>query len=511
MRAAQGATRRSKMEATHVWNSPRIFFASFLMLLRLGITERVLAFAFLPSQPHPHKPLSHAATLIQENRLRVGRSTLFSREDNGPDFVSSPYDIGDTEDGTILGNADATNTLLAVPESTKIVLGLNKYSHDTSICAADASTGEVLFCLSKERISRLKHDGGAAHTLVQTCLDSLNLTPDNIHRVVLNNHHYRTLPLERDLILYNRAPWQAALGINNADGGLDDELNLLSDVEDKHELSHHLAHAYSVAAQAPFDKGLVVVMDGMGETYRAMADACQNNDAQYTCDMQFQGDYVEFPSDIKERATTSRYDWREAESAYTFEKIEGKISVKPVFKRWIEENTPPVLYNHGFDSMESLGAVYSRASSHIFGDWNACGKVMGLAPWFEHSWSEGKEDVKTLSADKNEKIMSGKLYVEGDFKVNRFVLNNMPLAGTTSYDFDKADAPGEGGIESIDIAAAIQRDLEEVAIDFVQWLKDKTGEDNLCLAGGVALNSVLNGRLSRELGFDRFYIPPYPG
>eukprot|EP01042_Synura_sphagnicola_P001609 gene1609-1871_t len=31
--------------------------------------------------------------------------------------------------------------------------------------------------------------------------------------------------------------------------------------------------------------------------------------------------------------------------------------------------------------MESIGAVYSRISTHIFGDWNACGKVMGLASW----------------------------------------------------------------------------------------------------------------------------------
>ena len=47
--------------------------------------------------------------------------------------------------------------------------------------------------------------------------------------------------------------------------------------------------------------------------------------------------------------------------------------------------------------------------------------------------------------------------------------------------------------------------------DFVRHFKDVTGEDNLCLAGGVALNSVLNGRLCRELGFgNRVYVPPYP-
>ena len=451
-----------------------------------------------------------SASFRTENQRGNGFKPLLAKDGEGPGFLSSPYDIGDSDD--LIGDTESgrsMNTLLAVPENTKLVLGLNKYSHDTSICAADASSGEVLFCLSKERISRLKHDGGASHTLVQTCLDALNLSINNIQRVVVNNHHYRTLPLENDLILYKRATWQAALNMNNADGGLDDEFNLLAEVEDKHELSHHLAHAYSVAAQAPFDRGLVVVMDGMGETYRAMLDAIESNDDNYTCDLEFENQFIQVPSNIKERSATSKFDWREAESAYTFEKLEGrKISVKPFFKRWIEERTPPVLYNHGFDSMESLGAVYSRASTHLFGDWNACGKVMGLAPWSVYSWKDGKDGN---FESREERIMTGKLYLDGDFKVNRFLINDMPLKGRTSYEFDKEDSPSEQGMEAIHLASTVQQDLEDIAIDFVQWLKKETGENNLCLAGGVALNSVLNGRLVRELGFEKFYIPPCPG
>ena len=47
------------------------------------------------------------------------------------------------------------------------------------------------------------------------------------------------------------------------------------------------------------------------------------------------------------------------------------LTYQPIFKRFTQENSPPTLYNHGFENMDSLGAVYSRASSHIFGDWNA--------------------------------------------------------------------------------------------------------------------------------------------
>ena len=51
------------------------------------------------------------------------------------------------------------------------------------------------------------------------------------------------------------------------------------------------------------------------------------------------------------------------------------LTYADVCSRWAEERSPPALYNHGFENMLSAGAVYSRVSSNIFGDWNACGKV----------------------------------------------------------------------------------------------------------------------------------------
>ena len=193
--------------------------------------------------------------------------------------------------------------------------------------------------------------------------------------------------------------------------------------------------------------------------------------------------------------------------------------------------------------MDSLGALYSRASSHIFGDWNACGKVMGLAPWMGHEWTKSKEE--TITAEHlNSPIMKGKLYEGGDegIKFDRsylvgtpFIARNDPdlfdkegnMIRSKKYDFDDNDTikdalestsdelsaqyPTNVALDSISLAYRIQEDLEYLGIDFVRYLKDKTKQKNLCLAGGVALNSVLNGRLSRELGFEQVFIPPYPG
>jgi hypothetical protein len=218
---------------------------------------------------------------------------------------------------------DDPQTSPPLDPSTKLVLGVNKYSHDTTLCAADATTGQVLFALSKERITRKKHDGGNVATLVELCLEELNLDMENIVKVVMNNHHHRILPFIESNVQHME--WEEGLGINGGvEIGYSDEYNLLDSVEDKLELSHHLAHAYSAAAQCSFDTGLIVVMDGMGETFRTMMRAKECKDVTYVSDFTLCEDddfdkAIQFiPSDIEERAKTSYFDWREAESVYTF-------------------------------------------------------------------------------------------------------------------------------------------------------------------------------------------------
>jgi carbamoyltransferase len=62
-----------------------------------------------------------------------------------------------------------------------------------------------------------------------------------------------------------------------------------------------------------------------------------------------------------------------------------------------------------------------------------------------------------------------------------------------------------------DLAWQIQDDTETVLLDRARWLRETTGAKNLCLAGGVALNCVANGRLAREAGFENVWIQPAAG
>eukprot|EP00984_Skeletonema_dohrnii_P031585 scaffold24227_cov83-Skeletonema_dohrnii-CCMP3373.AAC.1 len=118
-------------------------------------------------------------------------------------LYSTPFDLDlyndnnddDDDSNNIDSEQEDLRPPLAAPPSTQLILGINKYSHDTTLCAADAQTSQVLFAVSKERMTRSKHDGGNIASLVETCLDVLDLDLENVVKVVMNNHHHRILPL----------------------------------------------------------------------------------------------------------------------------------------------------------------------------------------------------------------------------------------------------------------------------------------------------------------------------
>lgn len=274
-----------------------------------------------------------------------------------------------------------------------LIVGVNEYSHDTSLTILDGDSGEILFALAKERLTRRKHDGGDISTLVPHALSALadqystNIddVASRIQYVIANNHHFRIRPFEA------RLPFQVGQGYIPA--SYMSPWNLIgSDVpflrhriaknSKKVELSHHLAHAYSSVYAVPFDSGLIVIMDGMGDAFDDWLKGLDMNDNNYYTEeslpdeiCQDSDGFQQFPSDFKMKPGVS---FREAETVYTFKrdpKNRANIRFQRVFKRWTPENAPPELMNHSFEEMDSIGAIYSRVSALIFGDWNNCGKV----------------------------------------------------------------------------------------------------------------------------------------
>lgn len=340
-----------------------------------------------------------------------------------------------------------------MPKKHVYVLGINAYDHDVSACLL--RDGEIAFAITKERITREKHDTGFHQEVVEYCLKAEGIRFDDVDLVVRNCYVLPVDDLEMRMVSQDVPEVLSEEERRQAEK---DPL-FLSKSDKVVTISHHLAHAYSAFAASPFNEGVVMVVDGVGN---------------YRADVR-----EDFPmEDVNPLA-------RESESYYKFD----GSKIETLRKVWLE----PVrgFLSDEFYYMPGLGALYSRVSSYIFADWNKCGEVMGLAPY-------GRPDAcKPLL-----EIRNGELIVpEWGPEFNKPWL--------VDRDRDWEASPNMQHWQ--DMAWRIQDDAERVLLDRAKWLRETTGAKNLCMAGGVALNCVANGRLAREAGFENIWIQPAAG
>jgi carbamoyltransferase len=150
---------------------------------------------------------------------------------------------------------------------------------------------------------------------------------------------------------------------------------------------------------------------------------------------------------------------------------------------------------------DSLGEVYSALTWYLGFAPNADeGKTMGLAPY-------GTDKLVGELADLVQRTP------DGLFRVNLAWFAYHREGGWLSRQFlDRYGPPREPesviGEHHQDLAFAVQELLEETALHVARTLRQRSGLPNLCLAGGVALNSVMNSRLLGEAGFERIFIQP---
>jgi len=334
------------------------------------------------------------------------------------------------------------------------VLGINAYDHDVSACLL--RDGEIAYAIAKERITRRKHAAGFFQEAVDYVLKAEGITLEDVDLVVRNCYVLPVEELETRLL---------SIGVPEL---MDERERQQARKHPLHRprsnnvltVSHHLAHAYSAFAMCPFEKGVIMVVDGVGN---------------YSSDITEPGQLTDNVNPLA----------RESESYYAFD----GSRLETLKKVWLEP-TRGVLSDE-FYYMAGLGALYSRVSSYVFADWNKCGEVMGLAPY-------GRPNaMKPLLSMHN-----GDLTVppwDADFDKPWFVERELDWEASPSIKHWE------------DLAWRVQDDTETVLLARAKWLREKTGAKNLCMAGGVALNCVANGRIAREAGFENVWIQPAAG
>ena len=338
------------------------------------------------------------------------------------------------------------------------VLGLNAYDHDTSACLL--RDGEIIFAINKERITRQKHDTGFFQDVVDYCLKAEGISLDDIDLVVRNCYVLPVPDLELRLVSED-----VPEVMNDGERALAEKHPLYLSKSDKVvTVSHHLAHAYSAFAASPFKEGVIMVVDGVGN---------------YCSDVTEPGQLTE---DVNPLA-------RESESYYKF----NGSKIETLKKVWLKPTRG--FLSDEFYYMPGLGALYSRVSSYIFADWNKCGEVMGLAPYGRRDAIKPLLDFK--DADR-----------ETDLSVPDWGMEfNKPWLVERDQNWEAS--PSMQHWE--DLAWQIQDDTERVLLERAKWLRETTGARNLCMAGGVALNCVANGRIVREAGYENVWIQPAAG
>jgi carbamoyltransferase len=157
----------------------------------------------------------------------------------------------------------------------------------------------------------------------------------------------------------------------------------------------------------------------------------------------------------------------------------------------------------------SLGLLYSAFTAYCGFEVNEGEyKLMGMAPYGQPRYVDRVKKMVQIGAD-------GSYWLDLDHFAFHYSPDNT-LAPKFSEVMGQGPRDPKLGDKSLDpfycdVAASIQVVTEEILIKLARSVQQKTGLADLCLSGGVALNSVANAKILRDAGFRRIYIPPAPG
>jgi carbamoyltransferase len=150
----------------------------------------------------------------------------------------------------------------------------------------------------------------------------------------------------------------------------------------------------------------------------------------------------------------------------------------------------------------SLGQVYAAITQYLgyranSDEW----KVMGLAPYGEPKFYNLFEDLIRFDDDLGELRINLDYFMYYVWHPRRYSDEFIKRFGPERYPGDEIKQ------YHINIAASFQKRVEDVVIEMCNYLHSQTSEDTLCLAGGVSMNSKMNGRIALETPFKNIWIP----
>jgi carbamoyltransferase len=340
------------------------------------------------------------------------------------------------------------------------ILGISAFYHDSA--AVLVKDGYIVAAAQEERFSRKKHDAGFPERSIMFCLEEGGIPLEEIS--VLAFYDKPLLKFERLVETYYAfAPKGILSFITSIPAWLKEKMFLKREL--RRGLSkigsfnkkikflfpeHHLSHAASTFYVSPFKKAAILTIDGVGEWATASIGFGEGN----------------------------------------------KISIYKELR-----------FPH------SLGLLYSAFTYYLGFNVNSGEyKLMGLAPYGNSDSAEVKDYLRKIKSE----VVT--IFPDGSIWLNQKYFNyTTGLTMTKDKQWENLfglnrRTPDDELLEvHCNLGLAIQIVAEEIILLMAQEAKRLTGEDNICLAGGVALNCVANGKLQAAGSFKNIFITPPAG
>ena len=339
------------------------------------------------------------------------------------------------------------------------ILGISCYYHDSA--AALIKDGEIICAVQEERFSRIKHDSSFPEKAIVYCLKFEGIMPQDLDQII----YY-----EKPLITFERL---LETYISTAPRGLRSFL----------------------AAMKVWIKEKLFLKNEIKTRIKKIQKLFKSSNYKFKYELLFSEHHLShaasafFPSPFEESAILcldAVGEW-----ATTSVWIGKKNNISPLW----EINFP-----------HSLGLLYSAFTYYCGFKVNSGEyKLMGLAPYGEPKYV--KKIKKYLIDIKDD----GTFWM--DMKYFQYHRGLRMTSKEFNILFDAEPRKKEEKISQfyMDMAASIQKVTEEIILKLAKTIKKETNAKNLCLAGGVALNCVANGKLLKEKIFEDIWIQPASG
>ena len=351
------------------------------------------------------------------------------------------------------------------------ILGISCFYHDSA--AALLVNGQLIAASEEERFSRKKHDSGFPRLAVRYCLEEAGIGIHDIDYVVFYEKPFvkferilttalQVVPKSWKVFGDAMTTWLLdKLWVKNLfrqELGISPDKILFSE--------HHLSHAASTFLCSPFEEAAILTVDGVGEWATATMGVGKGNQIRLIKEVRFPHSvgllYSAFTAFLGFEVNEGEYKVMGmapyGEPKYV-DKVHKLINLDDDGGIWLDMDY--------FSFHHSSTQTYKRKFCDLFGeprdpDWHFFTKASGYPDYF----------------------------------------------GDKPSDFDRMC---ERNQYYADVAASIQVVTEEIVLKMARALHRETGLDKLCMAGGVALNSVANGRIVRETPIKDLFIQPAAG